>query len=100
MRREQRYRAALAEVDRLVARFHQIDPGLGRVVLFGSLAQGVPRNPDFDIDLSFEGREYYRCVAEALNSEFDVDLVDYRVAADHIREAIDRDGRVVYAPDV
>jgi hypothetical protein len=98
-RREERHSAALAEVDRLVARFREIDPELGRIVLFGSLAHGVPRNPDFDIDLSFEGTEYYRCVAEALNSRFKVDLIDYRVAADHIREAIDGEGRVVYAPD-
>ena len=97
-RTAERYRDALAEVDRLVSRFREIDPDLGRIVLFGSLARGVPRNPDFDIDLSFEGIEYYRCVAEALDSRFKVDLVDYRVAADHIREAIDREGRVVYAP--
>lgn len=98
-RREERSRAALAEVERLVRRFREIDPDLGRIVLFGSLARGVPRSPRFDIDLSFEGREYYRCVAEALESEFKVDLVDYRAAAPHIREAIDSEGRVVHAPD-
>lgn len=98
-RRAERYRAALAEVDRLIVRFRAIDPDLGRIVLFGSLAAGVPRNSDFDIDLSFEGSEYYLCVAEALRSPFTVDLVDYRCAADHIRESIDTEGRVVYAPD-
>ena len=58
-RTEERYKAALTEVDRLVARFRAIDPDLRRIVLFGSLAHGVPRKPDFDIDLSLEGVEYY-----------------------------------------
>lgn len=45
------------------------------------------------------GREYYRCVAVALRSRFKVDLIDYRSAAPHIRDAIDTEGRVLYAPN-
>lgn len=68
------------------------------MVLFGSLAEGTARRGDFDIDLSFEGVEYYRCVGVALDSDFRVDLVDYRAAAPHIREAIDQRGVVLYEP--
>ena len=95
---EMRVRDAHREIKRLVEAFRREDPELGRIVLFGSLARGIPRRPDFDIDLSFEGREYYRCVTIALDSPFKVDLVDYRVAADHIRREIDQNGVVVYEP--
>lgn len=89
---------AWREARRLVERFREIDPELGRIVLFGSLAEGTVRRSDFDIDLSFEGVEYYRCVGAALDSVFRVDMVDYRSAAPHIREAIDRRGVVLYEP--
>ncbi len=68
----------MQEVDRLIKEFRDRDPELKRIVLFGSLASGNPRNPNFDIDLSFEGRELYACTAIALDSSFKVDLVDYR----------------------
>ena len=89
---------ALREVERLIAEFRAVDPNLGRIVLFGSLGEDKIRSEHFDIDLSFEGVEYYRCVDIALKSSFKVDLVDYRACASHIREEIDTKGRVVYDP--
>ena len=95
---EERRIAAGREVTRLVELFRTIDPDLGRIVLFGSLATGRITRPDFDIDLSFEGKEYYACVAAALESPFRVDLIDYRAAAPHIRDAVDRQGVIVHDP--
>ncbi|MBN2860488.1 MAG: hypothetical protein JXK93_09525 [Sphaerochaetaceae bacterium] len=91
-----RVEEALQEAERLVGEFRLRDPSLERVVLFGSLAKGVPRNPDFDIDLSFEGRELYACVSIALDSTFKVDLVDYRNVPQFMRDEIDAYGRVLY----
>ena len=95
---ENRKHQAIREARRLVDVFKKIDKHLGRIVLFGSLAENSVRNENFDIDLSFEGREYYRCVSEAIKSDFKVDLVDYRACADHIREEIDTKGIVLYDP--
>jgi len=86
----------MQEVDRLIQEFRHRDPELKRIVLFGSLASGNPRNPNFDIDLSFEGRELYACTAIALDSSFKVDLVDYRSLPDYMREEIDTHGRILY----
>lgn len=97
---EKRVQEAWKEVAALVGVFKTIDPKLERIVLFGSLSRGTPSNPNFDIDLSFEGDKYYRCVSACLNSPFSVDLVDYRSAGAHIKEAIDRDGKVIYEREV
>ena len=91
-RKEEAYK----EVNRLVEVFNNIDPHLERIILFGSLATGTVRSLDFDIDLSFEGSEFYLCVSEALKSSFRVDLVDYRACARHIKEEIDTTGRIIY----
>lgn len=89
---------AKREIRRLIESFRAEDPSLGRIALFGSLASGVSDRLDFDIDLSFEGSEYYRCVALTLDSIYKVDLVDYRAAAPFIRNEIDSKGIVVYEP--
>ncbi|NCN05421.1 MAG: nucleotidyltransferase domain-containing protein [Spirochaetales bacterium] len=97
---EKRVQEAWQEVAALVEVFKTIDPKLKRIVLFGSLSRGTPSNPNFDIDLSFEGDEYYRCVSSSLTSPFSVDLVDYGSVGAHIKEAIDRDGKVIYKWEV
>lgn len=97
-RLEERKQQALQEVYRLVEKFRAEDPELGRIVLFGSLGEDRVRSENFDIDLSFEGKEYYQGVDIALKSPFKVDLVDYQSSAPHIREEIDSRGRVVYDP--
>lgn len=94
-----RKKEAWKEVYRLKEEFLKEDPQIKRLVLFGSLAKDNIRSLNFDIDLSFEGVEYYRCVSIALNSKFKVDLVDYRSARSFIREEIDTRGKVIYAAD-
>jgi len=96
---KQRTQQALQEVERLVQEFRSRDPELRRIVLFGSLASGTPRNPNFDIDLSFEGRELYACTAIALDSHFKVDLVDYISLPDFMQKEIDTFGRILYEAD-
>lgn len=96
---KKRTQEAMYEVERLIQEFRKRDPELKRVVLFGSLASGAPRNPNFDIDLSFEGRELYACTSIALNSSFKVDLVDYRSLPDFMQEEIDTHGRILYEAD-
>ncbi len=93
---EDRKKEAFREISRLIGRFQEIDPSLKRVVLFGSLAENTVRSENFDIDLSFEGREYYLCAAETLNSPFKNDLIDYNACISHIKEEIDTKGIVVY----
>jgi len=96
---KQRTQEAMHEVQRLVQEFRRRDSELRRVVLFGSLAGGTPSNPNFDIDVSFEGRELYACTAIALNSRFKVDLVDYRSLPEFMQEEIDTHGRILYEAD-
>jgi predicted nucleotidyltransferase len=97
-RLEKRKEEAFREISRLVKAFQQIDPFLGRIILFGSLAEDTVSSEQFDIDLAFEGREYYRCAAETLGSPFKIDLVDYRICAPHIKNEIDTKGTIVYDP--
>ena len=96
---KQRTQEAMHEVQRLVQEFRRRDSELRRVVLFGSLAGGTPSNPNFDIDVSFEGSELYACTAIALNSHFKVDLVDYRSLPKFMQEEIDTHGRILYEAD-
>lgn len=89
---------AWVEVGRLTRAFREIDPALQRVVLFGSLARGEVTCPDFDIDLAVacSRHSFLQLVAEALNSSFQVDLVDLGSADERIRGSILRDGIVLY----
>ena len=80
------------EVDRLVSEFRSIDPELERIVLFGSLARGNVTRLTFDIDLAVSSRRYLELLGPALDSEFDVDLIDLESASGYILDAIARDG--------
>lgn len=89
---------ALAEVERLVAEFRALDPDLEKVVLFGSLARREVRSPEFDIDLAVacSKDKYLAIVARALDSPFQVDVVDLATADDRIKASIARDGVVLH----
>ena len=95
--RRARRAAGLAEAHRLALRFAEVDPELREVVLFGSLATGELGNRQPDIDLAVESSRYLRLVAIALDSPFKVDVVDLATARSAIRQAIARDGTVIYA---
>ena len=89
---------ALEEVQELVRKFLLLDPGITRIILFGSLARDDVSSLDFDIDLalSCSGEHFLALVALAQDSPFKVDLVDLSMADNRIKGAIARDGMVLY----
>jgi predicted nucleotidyltransferase len=96
---EERKHQAHEEIQRLVADFRTTDPGLSKVVLFGSLARNDVSSPDFDIDLavSCSAASFLSLVAIALECPFPVDVVDLATADDRLKASILRDGVVLYA---
>lgn len=84
--------AAWAEVRRLLHRFHEIDSGVDRLIVFGSLARDDMKRPDFDIDIAVRSERYLDLLGPALESEFKVDLVDLHGASSYITAAISREG--------
>lgn len=93
-----RVAGAIAEMDRLVAEFKELDPDIEKIVLFGSLARKDATSPDFDIDLAVACSEekYLAIVARALDSPYKVDVVDLTTADDRIKASIARDGVVLH----
>jgi hypothetical protein len=87
-RTEERYGAAIVEAGRIARAIAGKDPAVERVILFGSLADGVPRNPAFDIDLALDGGDSYRAMDEADGSDFHVDIVDLRLVPPGMRQRI------------
>ena len=60
----------------LVAAFCSVDPKIEKIVLFGSLARGVPEREDFDIDIAVRTKRYFALVTWALKQEWKIDVVD------------------------
>lgn len=91
-------RDALCEASMLALDFVQLDPGITRVVLFGSLAREELLSPDFDIDLAVECTPgaFLQIVASALNSRFRVDVIDLKTAERRIRKSIEQNCTVLY----
>jgi len=85
-------KAAWAEVRRLLDRFHEIDPGVDRLIVFGSLARDDMKRPDFDIDVAVRSERYLELLGPVLESDFAVDLVDLANASSYITDAISREG--------
>ena len=94
--REKRARALLPK---LVQAFRDIDPDIGEIVLFGSLAEGSVRREHFDIDVAVRSGKYLRLVAWALDQSFKIDLIDLDSARPHIAERIRNRGQVLYAAE-
>ncbi len=87
---------ARKEVNRLVERIRSADPGVRRIVLFGSLAKDSVKRVSFDIDLAVESDEYMRLLDIALDSDFKVDLVDLTFCSPYISAAIEQHGLELY----
>jgi len=89
---------ALEEVQALVEKFLLLDKSITKIVLFGSLARDDVSSLDSDIDLavSCSGERFLALVALAQNSPFKVDLVELSTADNRIKDAIVRDGKVLY----
>jgi predicted nucleotidyltransferase len=95
---ERRVEAAQVEIDRLLAQFLEIDPGLQKVILFGSLAKHTVKSANFDIDLAVQGSpdKFLLLVAATLDSDFKVDVVDLASINPTFRQFISKDGVVLY----
>ena len=89
---------AFEELKVLIEKFRAADPGISRIILFGSLARDDVHSPDFDIDLAVvcSGESFLKLVAIALGSPFSVDVVDLLTADDRIKAAVEREGFVLY----
>ena len=96
IRLKKRIAEALDEARRLTAVFQKIDPNLGRVILFGSLAEGTVSSENFDIDLAVESKEYLRLVSLGLDSDFKVDVVELAALPESYKERIMKKGVVLY----
>lgn len=99
-RERRRAEEARAEAERIArAIVERCGAAIRRIVLFGSVAKGRPFTELSDIDLAVEAdspEAFFRAVATALRSDFDVDVVDPADARPVLREAIERDGVVLY----
>jgi predicted nucleotidyltransferase len=95
----ERVEDAWIEVSRLVNRFREEDPGLRRVIVFGSFGEGRVRRADFDIDLAYEGTRFIEALVIVLQSPFSVDLVDLTTVRSAFRDEIERYGKEVYNAD-
>ncbi len=92
--------SAMAEAHRLAEQIvTECGADVEEVSLFGSLARGDARSLHADIDLAVRAtpEAFLRAVSIALSSSFPVHVVDPRTAAPHFRDAIRRDGVVLYA---
>jgi predicted nucleotidyltransferase len=89
---------ALEEVQALVGKFLLVDPGITKIILFGSLARDdvSSLNSDIDLAVSCSGEHFLALVAIAQDSPFKVDLVDLSTADNRIKDAITREGMVLY----
>jgi len=89
---------ALEEVQALVKKFLSLDLDITKIILFGSLARDDVSSLDSDIDLavSCSGENFLMLVSLAQDSPFKVDLVELSTADNRIKDAIAREGMVLY----
>lgn len=78
----------------------QRDPGISKIILFGSLARKNERlRRDFDIDLalSCSAEKYYSLVSLMLDMpEFKIDLLDLQTAEGLLQQRIFEQGIILY----
>ncbi len=89
---------ALEEAQTLVGKFLLADSGITKIILFGSLARDDVSSLDSDIDLAVacSGEHFLALVTIAQDSPFKVDLVELSTADNRIKDAIAREGTVLY----
>ncbi|MEW6756310.1 MAG: nucleotidyltransferase domain-containing protein [Candidatus Latescibacterota bacterium] len=88
---------ALEEARRLAAAIGARDPGVRRVILFGSLAEGTPRRPHFDIDLALDGGDPQAALELTEAAAFAVDVVDLGRVPPYVRQRIEGRGTVLFS---
>ena len=89
----ERQEEAILEAERLAKTIMAADPEVRRVFLFGSLAEGMPRNPHFDIDLAMDGGDIHKAMDLSEDSPFAVDIVELAGLPEHIRKRVLEKGR-------
>lgn len=97
---EARKQRAWQVLPNLVQSLLQRDPGISKIVLFGSLARNDQRlRLDFDIDLalSCSPEKYYSLVSLMLDvPEFKVDLLDLETIKGLLKQRILEQGIILY----
>jgi predicted nucleotidyltransferase len=83
---------ARAEARRLAATMAAADPGIRRVLLFGSVATGRPSRELFDIDIALDGGDLYTALDLAEASDFKVDVLSLDLLPAGMRAAIEGTG--------
>jgi predicted nucleotidyltransferase len=95
--RKQRARKVLPT---LVQCLLQRDPGISKIILFGSLARNDERlRLDFDIDLAVDcsPEKYYSLVSLMLDvTEFNIDLLDFKTTTGLLKHRILEEGIILY----
>ena len=76
------------EARRLAALILEADHDVVSVILFGSLAEGMPSRKEFDIDLALDGGDLYKALDITEVSSFDVDVVRLDLLPEHVRARI------------
>jgi predicted nucleotidyltransferase len=93
---EERFACAQKFLPELVRSFLAIDPELQKIILFGSLARGIPKREDFDIDIGVRSDRYFALVGWALRQEWKIDVVDLDSISESFLEDIESKGVVLY----
>jgi predicted nucleotidyltransferase len=95
-RLEELVRQATAGLPRLVEAMRGIDPGLRRVILFGSLARDDVRSQDFDIDLAVSSGRILRIAAWSEDQSLPLDVVDLDSMDPDFRRRVEGEGKLLY----
>lgn len=88
---------AYAEAQRIAREMGKADPGLKKVILFGSTLPGREFRSNSDIDLAVIGGNRARLENVAASSSFSVDLLELNDARSAIIAGIEKEGVVLYA---
>ena len=90
---EARFQEAMHEAAKLASTIKSADPGVLKVLLFGSLAEGIPTHPDFDIDLALVGGDPHKAMLVVEDSAFKVDIVMLDRLPEGMRKRILENGK-------
>ncbi|HOV37549.1 MAG TPA: nucleotidyltransferase domain-containing protein [Spirochaetales bacterium] len=93
---EERFARVQEFLPELIRSFLAIDPELQKIILFGSLARGMPKREDFDIDIGVRSDRYFALVGWALRQEWKIDVVDLDSISESFLEDIESKGVVLY----
>lgn len=84
----------------LVQSLRQRDPGISKIILFGSLArsdESLRLHFDIDLAVNCSPDKYYSLVSLMLDApEFDIDLLDLKTTTGLLKQRILEEGIVLY----